>query len=147
MIQDTSSQDVLLQKPNSLKRWFKIEIIAALTILLTLVIFMASSNWFSSDLSVDQSRVRIATVEKGEFIRDISMQGNIIAANSPKLYASAVGTVSLFLNPGELVKKGDILAEVDSPQLTNRLQQERAKLESLRIEFERQKIATEQARI
>ncbi|MGB0494781.1 MAG: efflux RND transporter periplasmic adaptor subunit [Kangiellaceae bacterium] len=147
MIQDTSSQDVIIEKPSLFKRWFKLEFIASIVLLSIFVIYSVTSNWFSSDLSVDLSRVRIATVEQGEFVRDISLQGNIVAANSPKLYAPAVGTVTLLFNPGEIVNKGDILAEVSSPELTNRLQQEKAKLESLKIEYERQKIASKQSKI
>jgi len=105
------------------------------------------SSWSSSDRSVNTSRLRIAAVERGDFVRDISLQGNIIAANSPKLYAPAVGTVTLNVNPGELVNKNDIVAVVSSPDLTNRLQQEQSKLGSLEIEFERQKIANKQAKI
>ena len=147
MIKDTSSQDVILEKPHLLKRWLRVESIIVLIVTIGVSLFLVFSNWISTDRTVDSSRVRVAVVEKGAFIRDISLQGSIVAANSPKLYAPAIGTVSLFKNPGELVNKGDRLAEVDSPALTNRLQQERAKLESLRIAFERQKIATKQARI
>lgn len=147
MIQDTSSQDVILSKPKGSQIWLKSAIAAVVTLALALMAYPSISNWSSSDRSVKLSRVRIATVERGDFVRDISLQGNIVAANSPKLYAPAMGTVTLNRNPGELVEKGDIVALVSSPQLTNRLQQEQSKLGSLKIEFERQKIATKQAKI
>jgi len=146
MIKDTSSQDVILSNSKSRRPWVLISISIAM-IALSLLTYPSISDWSSTDRSVSYSRVRVATVEQGEFIRDVSLQGNIIAANSPKLYAPALGTVTLLSNPGQLVQKGDIVAVVSSPSLTNRLQQERSTLESLQIELERQKISTKQARI
>ena len=115
MIQDTSSQDVILSKPKGKRIWLKSAIAAVATLALTLTAYPSISNWSASDRSVSLSRIRIATVERGDFVRDISMQGNIVAANSPKLYAPAMGTVTLNRNPGELVDKGDIVALVSSP--------------------------------
>ncbi len=146
MIKDTSSQDVILSKSKGRKSW-KLISISLTMIALSLLAYPSISDWSSTDRSVSYSRIRVATVEQGEFIRDVSLQGNIIAANSPKLYSPALGTVTLLSNPGQLVQKGDIVAVVSSPSLTNRLQQERSTLESLQIELERQKISTKQARI
>lgn len=146
MIKDTSSQDVILTQPKSKKIWV-ISAFSAVVLALSFIVYPSISNWSSSDRSVSQSRIRVAEVERGMFIRDLSLQGNIVAANSPKLYAPAVGTVTLLANPGEQVNKGDTVAIVSSPSLTNRLQQEKSRLESLQIELKRQKIATKQARI
>jgi HlyD family secretion protein len=146
MIKDTSSQDVILTQPKNKKIWV-ISAFSAVVLALSFIVYPSISNWSSSDRSVSQSRIRVAEVERGMFIRDLSLQGNIVAANSPKLYAPAVGTVTLLANPGEQVNKGDTVAIVSSPSLTNRLQQEKSRLESLQIELERQKIATKQARI
>lgn len=146
MIKDTSSQDVILTQPKSKKIWV-ISAVSAVILVLSFIVYPSISNWSSSDRSVSQSRIRVADVERGMFIRDLSLQGNIVAANSPKLYAPAVGTVTLLVNPGEQVNKGDTVAIVSSPSLTNRLQQEKSRLESLQIELERQKIATKQAKI
>jgi len=146
MIKDTSSQDVILSTPKSRRSWL-IASISIAVLAVSFLVYPSISNWSSSDRSVNMSRIRVANVALGEFIRDVSLQGNIVAANSPKLYAPAVGTVTLLTNPGGLVEKGDVVAVVSSPSLTNRLQQEQSKLESLQIELERQKIATKQARI
>jgi len=145
MIQDTSSQDVILAKSQT----GPTKLIGAATIVLVLgyIVYSLISSWASTDQSVDRSRLRIGVVEKGLFVRDISLQGNIVAANSPKLYSPSVGTVTLLFNPGEIVKQGDIVVKVASPTLINQLQQEKAKLISLDIEYERQKIATKQAKI
>lgn len=144
MIKDTSSQDVILENKSILRSPVKIAAGTLFSILLFVFIFQGISNWLSSDRWVDKSRLQIATVKRGIFIRDIALQGVIVAANSPKLYAPAVGHITLLINPGETVSKGDLVATINSPELINRLAQEQAKLESLGIELERKKISAKQ---
>lgn len=147
MIQNTSAQDVILEKSEKRPLWFKLVAASIVVIIIGWLMYPSLSAWSSSDRSVDSSRLRMAQVERGDFVRDISLQGNIVAANSPKLYAPAIGTVTLLVNPGATVEQGQTVARVSSPSLTNRLQQELSTLESLQIALERQKIATKQAQI
>jgi HlyD family secretion protein len=92
------------------------------------------SGWSSGNRSVDADRVRIAEVKRGDLIRDIAADGKVIAANSPVLYAIAGGTVTLKVVAGDAVKKGQALAEIDSPELRSKLAQEEATLASLEAE-------------
>ena len=87
--------------------------------------------WGGGSRSVSAARVRIATVSRGDLVRDLSAEGRVISANSPTLYAIAGGTVSLHVVAGDAVKKGQALAEIDSPELRSRLAQEEATLASL----------------
>ncbi len=95
------------------------------------------SGWSAGSRSVDASRVRIATVTRGDLVRDISSDGRVIAANSPVLYAIAGGTVTLRVVAGDAVKKGQVLAEIDSPELRSALAQEEATLAGLEAEASR----------
>src|SRR4029453_6463427 len=83
---------------------------------------------------------RLATVTRGEFVRDVVVDGVVVAAVSPTLFSPADGSVPFRVQPGDTVKAGDELATVDSPELTNRLDQERATLEGLRTGLERRAI-------
>ena len=94
-------------------------------------------RYSGAGVSVDRSRVSIATVERGSFVRDISADGQVVAAVSPTLYANALGTVTLKVHAGDTVSKGQVLAVVDSPDLTAKLSQEEATLASLRIDWQR----------
>jgi len=96
--------------------------------------------WASSDSTVSRDRLRIATVTRGEFLSDVAAQGTVVAAVSPTLYATAAGTVTLARNAGDAVKKGDLVATVDSPGLRNEFQRERATLDSLVVDLRRQDI-------
>ncbi|MET0808435.1 MAG: efflux RND transporter periplasmic adaptor subunit, partial [Pseudoxanthomonas sp.] len=96
-----------------------------------------SSGWMAGGRSFDASRVRIAAVTRGDLVRDISADGRVIAANSPTLYAIAGGTVALKVVAGDVVKRGQALAEIDSPELRSRLAQEGSTLASMEAEASR----------
>ncbi len=147
MIKNTSSQDIIIEQKS--KHQHRLKYVISF-FLLAMIVALATSyiiRWSASGLSIDSQRVRIATVERGNFVRDLLLQGNIIAANSPKLYAPESGNVTLLFNPGDKVEKGTLVARVDSPELINRLQQEKAQLESMHIQLARKKIASKQTRI
>jgi HlyD family secretion protein len=97
-------------------------------------------RWMDSAKIVPRERVRVAEVTVGRFIRDVSAQGTIVAAVSPTLYAPSAGTVTLIAKPGASVAKGELLATIDSPELKNEYQRERATLDSLNTDLERQRI-------
>lgn len=94
----------------------------------------------SADASVALSRLSVATVERGDFVRDIAAEGRIVAAVSPTLYAPAAGIVQLKAKAGDRVEKNAVIAVIDSPELTNRLAQEQAALAALDIDWQRAKL-------
>ena len=101
-------------------------------------------RWANASVSVPIDRVRTATVQRGDLVRDVSVQGRVVAAVSPTLYASASGTITLEVEAGERVLEGQVLASVVSPELTNALQQAESTLEQRRMELERQRIESRQ---
>ena len=68
----------------------------------------------------------------------------MVAAVSPSMFAPAAGTITLLVEAGAVVNEGQPLATIDSPDLQNQLQQEQAALDSLSVEFDRQRIETKQ---
>lgn len=101
-------------------------------------------RWASATVSVPYERIRTATVMRGDLVRDVSVQGRVVAAVSPTLYASAAGSITLNVEAGERVVAGQVLATVDSPELRNQLQQADASLAQRKLELERQRIDTRQ---
>ncbi len=116
------------------RRWV---VIGGVAIALTLAIGGVLSAWRGGGSSVDTSRVRIAAVQRGDLVRDLSAEGRVISANSPTLYTIAAGTVTLKVVAGDVVKQGQTLAEIDSPELRSRLAQEASTLASLEAEASR----------
>lgn len=139
-IQDTSGQDVVLPSKSKKK---PIIITSAVALIIASIVGIASpsiSSWSNSETSISSQRVRLATVTRGDFVRDISVQGRVVAAVSPRLYATGQGTITFAVDAGAEVSKDQILATIDSPELTNQLQQEQATLEKLKLDLSRQKI-------
>ena len=101
-------------------------------------------RWANASVSVPIDRVRTATVQRGDLVRDVSVQGRVVAAVSPTLYASASGTITLEVDAGERVLEGQVLASVVSPELTNTLQQAESSFEQRKMELERQRIESRQ---
>ncbi|MEP6908650.1 MAG: efflux RND transporter periplasmic adaptor subunit [Pseudoxanthomonas sp.] len=137
-IRDTSAQDNVIKPPSARRRVPKAWLMGggALVVLVALVLWVGNS-WMSGGRSYDASKVRIAQVTRGDLVRDISADGRVIAANSPTLYAIAGGTVLLKVVAGDVVKKGQALAEIDSPELRSKLAQEGSTLASMEAEASR----------
>ena len=101
-------------------------------------------RWATTSVTVPLDRLRIAEVTRGDLVRDVSVQGRVIAAVSPTLYATAAGSITLKVEAGASVAEGQVLAQVDSPELTNQFRQGESSLEQLSMELERQRIESRQ---
>ena len=101
-------------------------------------------RWANATVSVPYERVRTATVTRGNLVRDVSIQGRVVAAVRPTLYATASGSITLQVEAGERVLAGQVLATVDSPELTNQLKQAEASLAQRKLELDRQRIESRQ---
>ncbi len=143
-IADTSAQDVQLAPKTKHKR----NLIGGGALLFVLIIawfvIPVVNRWANTTVTVPLDRLRIATVTTGDLIRDVSVQGRVVAAISPTLYATAPGSITLYVEAGSAVEKGQELALVDSPELTNRLKQAQSTHEQQTIELERQRIESRQ---
>ncbi|WP_281560108.1 efflux RND transporter periplasmic adaptor subunit [Thalassomonas sp. RHCl1] len=147
-IKDTSSQDVqIVQKKSNAK--LVLLSLFGLVVLIAIIWKMApaASRWAQAEKSVARDRVRLATVSRGDFTRDISVQGRVVAAISPTVYSPADGTITLAIEAGHEVKKDQILATLDSPELTNELSQQQAIQASLKSDFERQQIQAKRQKL
>src|ERR1700722_17214605 len=137
MLRDTTAQDRVIERTSPWVRHRTLLIVilaaaAALAVLLTYLLRYAGAG-----ASVDRSRLSIATVERGSFVREIAADGQVVAAVSPTLYAASLGTVTLKVHAGDTVSKGQVLAVIDSPDLTAKLSQEEASAGGLRIDWQR----------
>jgi len=148
MIAGTNKQDELLQpqrKSLLSRNRFKLLMILVICMLALFYLKPSFTAWHSGAFSVDYSDILTAKVERGELIRDVSVNGRIIAANAPQLYASESGQVSYLKKPGQTVTKGDVLAVVTSPELKSQLDQEKASLAQLKLDAERGELSDKEA--
>lgn len=119
-------------------------VIVVAVVALVIVAAPAVKRWADATVSVPFERVRTATVTRGNLVRDVSVQGRVVAAVRPTLYATSSGTITLQVEAGEQVVAGQVLATVNSPELTNQLEQAEASLAQRKLELERQRIDTRQ---
>ena len=137
MLRDTSGQDRVIERPKWWRRHPKILIGLGAVIAALILLIVYLMRYAGAGMSVDRARLSIATVERGSFVRDVAADGQVVAAVSPTLYANAQGTVTLKVHAGDAVTKGQVLATVDSPDLTAKLSQEQATLAGLKVDWQR----------
>jgi HlyD family secretion protein len=113
---------------------------AAAALLVIVAFIWLVRAWSASEHTVSADRLRIATVTRGPFVRDVAAQGTVIAAVSPTLFATAPGTISYAVRAGDTVTIGQVLGTLDSPALRNEFDQERASLDGLNAALSRQQI-------
>src|SRR6266851_85144 len=142
MIENTSSMDRVVAPGSGFTRARMIAAGVILAELIALAVaFPAIRRWSRGDRAVDASTLAFGVVTRGDLVRDISVQGRVVVALHPTLISPAQGVVTLRTKAGSVVRKGDVLAIVDSPELRSALEQSKAQLLSLRSDFERGKIA------
>ena len=144
MLRDTAPQDRPIQPPTFWRRRAKLALVIGAVVILIVILTVSLVHYSGTQTSVDRSRLTIATVERGSFVHDVAAEGQVIAAVSPTLYAPAPGLVGLKIHAGDAVSKGQVLAELESPDLTAKLSQEEATLQSLRLDWQRAERDAEQ---
>ncbi|MFC1851578.1 efflux RND transporter periplasmic adaptor subunit [candidate division CSSED10-310 bacterium] len=141
-IQDTSKQDTVL--PRNMKRRVILSVVVGLCLLgATFVFVWLFGHLFQAESSFDRQRLRFATVERGSLVHELSVEGRLIASSYPTIYSAARGRILLKVQPGDKVKKGDLLAIQESPEWENQLLQELSRLAVFETELQR-KILEEQ---
>ena len=145
MIRDASSMDRPVEKGGGLSPKGRLWLAVTIALVVALALgFPSLRRWFRSETSIDISRIRIATVTRGDLMRDVAVEGRIVAAFHPTLFSPVRGIVTLDVTAGQVVAPGDILARVESPELESSLQQERSNLLARQAELDRQRILAEQ---
>ena len=143
-VRGTADQDVPVSEGKiSERQWTRRRQYAlgatGLTVALLALTWIAHT-WVHSSHVIPLDRLRMATVQRGHYVRDVAAQGTVVAAVNPTLFAIAAGTVSYAVHAGDAVHKGSVLATLDSPDLNNEYQRERATLDGLNAALAHQEI-------
>ena len=139
MFRDTSATDRALPVSTSLMSRKGVLIgLASVGVVIGAVMLLGPT--LTAERTVPRERVRITEVKRGTLVRDVSSQGRVVAARSPSLYTSAPGIVRFVVEPGDMVSKNELLAEVDSPELESELKREQSTLARVNAERSRQEI-------
>jgi HlyD family secretion protein len=139
-IRDTSAQDIVRQSTRSPLRLWVLGGTVLAVLVVVILLWTTFSTWMGADASVSADRIRTAQVQRGDLLRDVNVQGRIVAAVSPTLYSPANGTVTLQVQPGNPVETGQVLAVLDSPEVQSEFEQQSSALAGIQAELDRQKI-------
>lgn len=145
-IRDTSAQDVRLATTAPGRTRRRLLLAGGATAVALLLAFGITAR-FAGARSVDADRLRIAEVTRGTLVRDASVNGRVVAAVSPTLYAPVAATVVFEKRAGDAVKKGEIIARLVSPELESELARELSTLQQLEAESGTARIAASRSRL
>lgn len=145
MIRDTSAQDTVLAPPPR-RRLVVIAIALASLLALAFAIWLVA-GWRSVPRSAQAARLSIAPVVQGTLVRDANVNGRVVAAVSPTLYAPAAATVTLKVQAGDRIRKGQVLAVLESPDLASALRREQSSYAELEAEISRQQIVARKQKL
>jgi len=146
MIQSTDTQDEHIEKVKS-NTWVKLMALTISLIIAGVYILPTLSNWYSGIISVDKTNLLTAKVFRGELIRDVAVSGKLVAANAPQLYSPEIGDVTMLSRPGDKVKKGQVVARLNSPELISLIKQNKSQLDKLKIEASRGALKDDEAQL
>ena len=146
MIPDTSGQDIAVA-PKPRRRFARALLWGGVAVATLGAVGVLAWSWKDTTQSVSASRLRIATVTRGMLVRDAAVNGRVDAAVSPTLFAPAGGTVTLKVSAGDTVKRGDVVAEIDSPDLTDQLKREQATFAQMEAELGRARIVARKQKL
>lgn len=140
-VRGTQGQDKTLESTDQpWRKYRKVLAFGAAGMVVLAVFAWLIHSWSVTRHTISAERLRIVEVTRGHFVRDAAAQGTVIAAVNPTLFAIAPGTVSYVVQAGNTVEKGQVLATLDSPELDNEFQRERATLDGLNAALSRQEI-------
>ena len=142
---ETNAQDRTLTAPAFWRRHRTLLLCGVVLIVLAALAMPRVLRFAGIGATVSESRITVSTVRRGDFIRDFAADGRVVAASSPVQYAPATGTVTLLVQAGDLVKRDQPLARVESPDLLARLSQEQATSSALQSDLRRAQLEAERA--
>src|SRR6476469_2666089 len=145
MIRDTSGQDTVLKTTRRVDK--RVVAGAAIGVALIALSTWLFAGWRSSSHVANAERLRIVAVPQGTLVRDASVNGRVVAAVSPTLFAPAAGTVALKVQAGATVHKGDVLATIASPDLEGAHKREESLHTERQADIARQEILAQKQKL
>ncbi|HXT20885.1 MAG TPA: HlyD family efflux transporter periplasmic adaptor subunit [Thermoanaerobaculia bacterium] len=130
--------------PRTRRRFVIIAAAAAAVVLIGATTLPGIVRWASSERTVDASTLRFGTVTRGDLVREVAVEGSVVAAFRPTLTSPARGVARVEVQAGQVVARDQVLVRVESPEVDSRLAQERSALLSAQSDLQRQRIAARQ---
>jgi HlyD family secretion protein len=118
-----------------MKKTRKLSVIGAAFVILVLAGVYGFSTLNGASTNIDPSK--LATVERGVMLRSVVATGKIEPITKVEIKSKANGIIErLYVDVDEVVRPGQVLAELDKENLTARLREARANLEAAQAAHE-----------
>src|SRR5437867_7188878 len=104
--------------------------------LLASVVLQSGCEWFLPQAPA--TPVQTIHPKRGEIVRRVTLPGNVTAYQEATLYAKVAGYLkSINVDKGDSVKEGDLLAEIEAPELLADLLKAKAEAEAAQLDYKR----------
>ncbi len=98
----------------------------------------ACSRDVKSPASSNATAVVVATPQRGTIDRSLTLPGDLVGYYQSPLYAKVTGYLkTISVDKGDWVKAGQVLAEIEVPELKQRLERARAEMEVQKVTYDR----------
>jgi len=145
LIRDTSTMDRVVERPARLRRLAIPIAIGVVVLAVVALVLPGAVRWMRAERAVDAAQLRFGTVTRGDLVRQVDVEGSVVAAFRPTLTSPVRGVARVEVQAGQVVEKGAILVRVESPEAQSRLEQQRSALLSAQADLERQRILQRQS--
>ena len=109
-----------------------------LATLLAIAALLAGCHHEGPDTSTTMPQVVVIKPQRGEAIRSITLPGDAVGYYQSALYAKVTGYLKdILVDKGDRVKKGQVLANIEVPELRQRLDRARSNLHIQQLTYER----------
>jgi len=98
---------------------------------------LAGCDWFRSRQS-PATPVQTIHPKRSEIVRRVTLPGNVMAYQEATLYAKVAGYLkTIRVDKGDSVKEGDVLAEIEAPEILADLVKAKAEAEAAQLDYKR----------
>lgn len=105
-----------------------------------LVLWLAFRGPHPAEPAVERALPRVAVVrpERGDVVRSITLPGDLLGQSQAGLYAKVTGYLRrIDVDKGDRVRRGQVLAEIEVPELGQKLKRARARRDVRRVTYDR----------
>ncbi len=108
----------------------------ATAVIVAALAMQSSCEWFRPQASA--TPVQTIHPKRGEIVRRVTLPGNVMAYQEATLYAKVAGYLkTIAVDKGDAVKEGDLLAEIEAPEMLADLVKEKAEAEAADLDYKR----------
>jgi RND family efflux transporter MFP subunit len=111
--------------------------LSSVAVLVAVLAVLSSCKWFRG-AEAPGTPVQTIHPKRGEIVRRITLPGNVMAYQEATLYAKVAGYLkTINVDKGDSVKEGELLAEIEAPEMLADLVKAKAEAEAAQLDYKR----------